>query len=112
MAERAPDSYRLFQQAVRRLAEAAGTDLKDVARLAGMPQSQLSKYLTSKSRPGLDVVDRVAAALKVPVWQLFDDGTGPAPPPEHSIAECARRVCKAMESAIPEMACVDKQGRG
>ncbi len=46
---------------------------KDLARLSGITESSISRYLRSEQRPRLDIVVNIAKALNVETTYLLDE---------------------------------------
>lgn len=84
----------IFIDNVRAYLVAKGWLAKDLAERAGMAKTQLSDYLTGKSKPSLDVIDRLAQALEVRPMQLFQEHS-----PTPSIRERAHRLIDLMDEA-------------
>jgi len=51
----------------------------DLAARAGLPRSYLSQVEDGEAVPDVGALDRIAAALEVPLHQLFYDGGEPTP---------------------------------
>jgi transcriptional regulator with XRE-family HTH domain len=83
-------SAQVFSRNVERLRQAQGLQIKELAEKAGMLPQQLSKYLKGRAVPGLEVVDRVAKALKTSPSSLLDDGAAPCEPKPHTARDCIR----------------------
>jgi transcriptional regulator with XRE-family HTH domain len=63
---------------VKELAEERGMNITTLAGRAGMAYSQVyGVWSNTTKRPALTTLERIAKALGVPVWALFQD----APPP-------------------------------
>jgi transcriptional regulator with XRE-family HTH domain len=46
---------------------------KELAKLSGIPESSISRYLRSEQRPRLDIVVNIAKALNVETTYLLDE---------------------------------------
>lgn len=83
---------------VRFRLESLNWKAKDLAEHAGMTQAQLSDYLTGKKSPGLEVVARLANALKIPPADLLKA------PGEPAKAEPAPKPKEALEARVEDLA--------
>lgn len=68
-------------QRVKELREQKGLSQGDVEKFSGMLRTYISRVENGHSVPSLDTLERFAAALDVPLYQLFrgTEGSRPAP---------------------------------
>jgi transcriptional regulator with XRE-family HTH domain len=76
---------------VERLRSEAGFTQAELARRVGTTQAAISKIETGRTVPGLELLDRLATALRRPITLTL--GEGPDRPP---LAERRRRVRRAL----------------
>ncbi|MCR5457176.1 MAG: helix-turn-helix domain-containing protein [Clostridiales bacterium] len=62
-----------WKEKVLNLMEKKNLTQKDLARLSGITESSVSRYLRSEKRPRLDIVINFAKALNVETTYLLDD---------------------------------------
>ena len=68
-------------QKIRQLRERKGLSQGDVEAVSGMLRAYISRVEHGHTVPCLDTLERFAAALDVPLYQLFCEGeSGPAAP--------------------------------
>jgi len=60
-----------FGERIRDLRKKRGLTLEEVASLANMSYVYLNEIERAKRNPSLKVINRIAQALKVPMWELF-----------------------------------------
>lgn len=65
------DSSQQVGKKIRELREARGSTQVQLARAAGILRPNLSRIEAGKHRPTLDTLERLAAALKIPVVDLI-----------------------------------------
>lgn len=49
-----------------------GITIKELALMIDLATPNLSNLINGKSKPGIDVFDRIATALNVPISELFE----------------------------------------
>lgn len=64
---------------IRKVREARGLSLHELARLSGISAPALSSIETGKRDLRVTSLYRIAAALRVPVCELVEDGAGQTP---------------------------------
>ena len=83
----------LIGQRIRRLREEKGLSQGDIERSSGLLRCYVSRVEHGHTVPSLETLIRFAAALDIPLYQLFYDGEdGPATPrltPRVSLEELA-----------------------
>jgi len=62
-----------WQDKVFRLMEQKNIKQNDLAKMSGVTESSISRYLHSNKRPRLDIVVNIAKALDVETTYLLDD---------------------------------------
>lgn len=67
------DSAEIFRTNLKRIIENLGISEAEAARRANMKPALLSRYSTGRSIPGLEVLDRLAKALNVPISELVSE---------------------------------------
>lgn len=69
-----------------------------LARISGVSDSEISRILQGKSRPGLDNASRLAKAVGVSLDYLADDAMEAEPaPPEEALTADQRRILSLCE---------------
>jgi len=63
----------LLEKNVRRLLKERGWSQNDLADKIGMKSSQINRYLTGKTVPGIDVLFKFAQAFAIPAYDLLFD---------------------------------------
>lgn len=63
---------RFREKLVQAMAEAHLTNT-ELANKMGVSRQYVGEYLSGRRSPGLDVLERFAAALEVDPWNLIDD---------------------------------------
>lgn len=77
---------------IRSIANRAGIEQSDLAKLAKIAQGKLSGYWNGQTMPAADTALAIARALGISVEQLLEDPNAKPAPAEHDILECAKRV--------------------
>lgn len=72
-----------FSEVLQRLMDAAKLSQNELARRSGIPQPTISKYIRGERSPGSEMVQKLAAALKVSAGELL--GEPPAARPLDSL---------------------------
>jgi len=78
----------------------AGLTIEDLADAAGISVSFLAYLETNKKKPSLDTISKIAAALNVPVSELFNEKTVPAVAGEKQ--KTLNRILKLLQNQSPE----------
>lgn len=78
----------------------AGLTIEDLADAAGISVSFLAYLETNKKKPSLATVAKIAAALNVPVSELFNEKTVPNVACEKQ--KTLNRVLKLLQNQSPE----------
>lgn len=60
---------------IKELCKEKGITIKDLATMINLSAVAMSNLVNSKSKPGIDVFDRIATALNVPISELFEQPT-------------------------------------
>lgn len=63
-----------WDEKVKKVMEQRGINQLQLANLSGISPSSISRYLSSKQRPRMDVVINIAKALEVDTDFLLDEG--------------------------------------
>ena len=88
---------------LRALREQKGLSQGDIEKSAGLLRCYISRIENGHTIPSLDTLERFAAALKIPLYELFYLGEGEAPTPNllrrKSLEELAGPPGKATEEA-------------
>lgn len=71
----------LIGERIRQLREAKGFSQGDMERASGLLRCYISRVEHGHTVPALDTLERIAAALDVPLYQLFYQGEDPPPTP-------------------------------
>ena len=72
---------------IRQLRERKGLSQGDVEAVSGMLRGYISRVEHGRTVPSLDSMERFAAALDVPLYQLFYEGEGAPPTPNRTPRE-------------------------
>ncbi|MCD6024962.1 MAG: Helix-turn-helix domain [Fibrobacteria bacterium] len=68
------DFSEILGARVRNCIEAAGyRTIEEFAFAKGLSKSTLSELLNGKTKPSVETVARIAARLKIPLWELLRD---------------------------------------
>ena len=67
---------RLLARNVKRLRDARDWSQEELASAARMSQPEISEIERCKISTGVDILQRIAHALSVPVAKLFEEGEG------------------------------------
>lgn len=78
----------------------AGLTIEDLADTAGISVSFLAYLETSKKKPSLDTLAKLAAALKVPVSEFFNEKT--VPDVAGKKQKALNRILKLLQNQSPE----------
>lgn len=78
----------------------AGLTIEDLADAAGISVSFLAYLETNKKRPSLGTVAKIAAALNVPISELFNEKTVPNVTGEKQ--KTLNRILKLLQNQSPE----------
>lgn len=57
---------------IKEICKERGMTIKDLATKIGLSAVAMSNLVNSKSKPGIDVFERIASALNVPISDLFE----------------------------------------
>ena len=68
-------------QRIRQLRERKGLSQGDIEAVSGMLRAYISRVEHGHTVPSLETMERLAAALDVPLYQLFYEGEGPPTTP-------------------------------
>jgi len=80
----------VFAERLRQLRRSRGMTQRDLARLAHITESYLSRLENGLIAPGIDLAARIAAALGSPLAELLSPG--PDPDPAQVLKEQAQRL--------------------
>src|SRR5215471_19174948 len=69
---------------LRNLREEKNLSQGDIEKRAGLLRCYISRVENGHTVPSLETLERLAAALEVPLYQLFYEGDGPPPLPNLS----------------------------
>jgi transcriptional regulator with XRE-family HTH domain len=72
----------LLSKRIRELREGKRLSQGDIEKRTGLLRSYISRVENGHTVPSLETLERLAAGLDVPLYQLFYEGEGPAPTPE------------------------------
>ncbi len=64
---------------LRRLREEKGLSQADVEKATGLLSSYISRVEQGRTMPSLEALEKLAAALEMPLFQLFYEGDDPPP---------------------------------
>lgn len=67
----------LIGKRLRQLREQASLSQGDIERRTGLLRCYISRVENGHTVPSLETLERMAAALEVPLYELFFDGDGP-----------------------------------
>jgi transcriptional regulator with XRE-family HTH domain len=96
-----PNSLELFRCAVRRILEAEGLTLREVAARAGIAPSAMSVYLSGGKDPSLATVDKIAAALRTTTAELLAMEPAEAPARKPTPLEALEVLREALRAPAP-----------
>lgn len=68
-------SLNLLVKNIQKLLDQRGITASDLARMTKFDRSYLGKLMRGEVEPGIDKLDAIAHAFRVPPWKLLDDGT-------------------------------------
>jgi len=72
----------LIGERIRQLREAKGFSQGDMEKASGLLRCYISRVEHGHTVPALETLERIAAALNVPLYQLFYQGDNPPPTPK------------------------------
>lgn len=96
-----------FCRKLREAAAARRITQTALAEQVGLTQSNVSDYMRGQFVPGVDMVERFAAALGVAPWNLLDDQPLkylPLPTPESATAKRSKSASTPAKPAAPARA--------
>jgi transcriptional regulator with XRE-family HTH domain len=73
-AQKSHATRRILARNIKRLRAARGWSQEELAAAARLHQVQISKIEQANNNTSVDVLQRLARALAVPVAELFEDG--------------------------------------
>lgn len=82
----------LIGERIRLIREAKHLTQADIEKRTGMPRPHISRLENGHSVPSIETVQKFAAALGVPLYQLFYDGEEPPKPKEKARTKQARQI--------------------
>jgi transcriptional regulator with XRE-family HTH domain len=82
---------------LRKLREELSLSQGDIERRTGLLRCYISRVENGHTVPSLDTLERLAAALEVPLYQLFYEGEAPTSLPNLSARETTEEL--ALEAA-------------
>jgi len=62
---------RTIGEAIRKIRDEKGILQKEIARLTDISQTSLSLIENTQSRPSVKNLNKIAKALRVPVWMIY-----------------------------------------
>lgn len=87
---------------LRKLVEASGMGMGEVAKAAGISNPYMSQLLNHHKHPSADVLDRIARVLGVTVDDILHADTGSIGVPEQKhVASCIRCSSQKSLSLVP-----------
>ncbi len=96
--------YTLVAARIRQERKRAGLTMEQLAEAAGIGASFLAYIETEGRKPSLATIEKIAAALGIPVANLFKDAPAPAMTSEykfaHQIASVIRDKTEAQKATI------------
>jgi transcriptional regulator with XRE-family HTH domain len=69
---------------IRQLREGRNLSRRDIEKRTGLLQGYISRVENGHTVPSLETLERLAAALEIPLYQLFYEGDEPSPLPDVS----------------------------
>lgn len=91
---------KLFEKNTKNVLRVKGMSQKDLAIRTGIQPQHVSSYLSGKIRPGIEIIENIAKALDVEVYQLLSkDGikTTKIGPTHESLMDTIKSLQKALE---------------
>ena len=61
-----------MQLRIKEVSKSKGVSITKLAELVGITQPNMSNIANGKTSPSLDLLERIAAALNIPVSELFE----------------------------------------
>lgn len=83
---------------LRKLREDKTLSQGDIEKRTGLLRCYISRVENGHTVPSLETLERLAAALEVPLFQLFYEGDGPPPLPNLSTRESAEELATSEAS--------------
>ena len=114
-----PGTRTLLNERLRALRKARQLSQKDVQKRTGLVPTYLSRVENGHVVPGLQTLEKIARALKVPLYQLFYDRSTPVAqthPPELKSSRRlprgeARKQARDFDRLLPLLARIDPPRR-
>jgi len=87
-------------QHLRKLREERDLAQNDMEKRTGLPRTYISRVENGHTVPSLEILQKLADALKVPLYQLFYEGE--VPPPEKASARVTKKLKRAKKERMSE----------
>lgn len=90
-------------QRIRDIRESKNLSQGDIKRRTGLHRSYTSRVENGHTVPGIEILEKFARALEVPLYKFFYDGAGPPKKPRLPAAKSAEPMWGASGNARREL---------
>jgi len=90
--------YMIIGRRLRKLREEKTLSQGDVEKRTGLLRCYISRVENGHTVPSLETLERLAAALEIPLFQLFYEGDEPPPLPNLSLRESTEELVQDAEA--------------